>query len=429
MDKALTPYIQGGGAKRYASAVASNYGMDKAGAPGGGFQAMTQDMLTVLNDVPFTIPPYFALLARAMVTLEGIALVGNPDYAIVLETYPFIARKLLKEDRPEVQRALQEALYGARPGSGGELRGQRIASLLNSALGIIEKTGGGAVDLDKIPKSGVDAGTALRYLLTEDAKSLRELLEKEAVVAVDLVLRQTLRRALGSLNAAFEALTRPIPFASNFVVNPLDVPGPVPLPDRASLGAKGTPVDPNRWPVRLATPRAVIEALAPRLDRRDEVYLLSLSDLAGELLGADAAAVVNGDAASTDPLALPRLLLDAADSLGASGVAADGTRQLVTLLRIVVLGPAAFTPRTPAMVAPAADEAEGAGEDAGVDVMSDADAQMAYKGDPERAIDSLARAISELSDDERQLVDDIARRITDKALRTSAQRIALSGLA
>ena len=29
-----------------------------------GFQAMTQDALTVLNDVPFSIPPYFALLAR-----------------------------------------------------------------------------------------------------------------------------------------------------------------------------------------------------------------------------------------------------------------------------------------------------------------------------------------------------------------------------
>ena len=38
----------------------------------GGFQAMTQDALTVLNDVPFSIPPYFAILGRAIVTLEGI---------------------------------------------------------------------------------------------------------------------------------------------------------------------------------------------------------------------------------------------------------------------------------------------------------------------------------------------------------------------
>ena len=38
---------------------------------------MTQDMLTVLNDIPFSIPPYFALLARAVVTLEGIALTAG----------------------------------------------------------------------------------------------------------------------------------------------------------------------------------------------------------------------------------------------------------------------------------------------------------------------------------------------------------------
>ena len=34
-------------------------------------QAMTEDLLTVLNEIPFSIPPYFALLARAVVTLEG----------------------------------------------------------------------------------------------------------------------------------------------------------------------------------------------------------------------------------------------------------------------------------------------------------------------------------------------------------------------
>merc|ERR1712003_275087 len=80
----------------------------------GGFQAMTQDALTVLNDVPFSIPPYFAILGRAIVTLEGIALTGDPNYGIIMESYPFIARRLMSNDRPEVQRALQEVLYGGQ---------------------------------------------------------------------------------------------------------------------------------------------------------------------------------------------------------------------------------------------------------------------------------------------------------------------------
>lgn len=61
---------------------------------------MTKDALTVLNDVPFSIPPYFALIARAVVTLEGVALIGNPDYGLIMEAYPFVARKLLRLKPP-----------------------------------------------------------------------------------------------------------------------------------------------------------------------------------------------------------------------------------------------------------------------------------------------------------------------------------------
>ena len=81
MDKALTPYVKGGGAKRYEAELKNMYGMDGSmDSTVGGFQAMTQDMLTVLNDIPFSIPPYFALLARAVVTLEGIALTSGKGW-------------------------------------------------------------------------------------------------------------------------------------------------------------------------------------------------------------------------------------------------------------------------------------------------------------------------------------------------------------
>ena len=83
MDKALTPYIKGGGARRYEAELRRTYGMDGTAAGAvGGFQAMTQDALTVLNEVPFSIPPSFALLGRAVVTLEGLALMGDPDYQV-----------------------------------------------------------------------------------------------------------------------------------------------------------------------------------------------------------------------------------------------------------------------------------------------------------------------------------------------------------
>jgi aarF domain-containing kinase len=111
MDKALTPYVKGGGAVKYEAELKKTYGMDGSmSGTTGGFSKMTQDALTVLNDIPFSIPPYFALLGRAIVTLEGIALTGNPNYGIIMESYPFVARKLLSEDRPAIQKALQQVI-------------------------------------------------------------------------------------------------------------------------------------------------------------------------------------------------------------------------------------------------------------------------------------------------------------------------------
>jgi aarF domain-containing kinase len=156
---------------------------------------MTQDALTVLNDIPFSIPPYFALLARAIVTLEGVALTGNPNYGIIMESYPFVARKLLKEDRPEIQKALQQVLYapgGGADGGGGALRGTRLSVLLNSALGIVAKTSGAFVDLDSVPADGVSTIASVKFLLSDKARSLRALLVDEAALAGDVLLRQVL---------------------------------------------------------------------------------------------------------------------------------------------------------------------------------------------------------------------------------------------
>lgn len=135
MDKALTPYVKGGGAKKYEEELKKMYGVQDGSMSSAarGFQAMTQDALTVLNDVPFSIPPYFALLARAIVTLEGIALTGDPNYGIITEAYPFVARKLLREDRPEIQKALYEVLFVN--GTAGQMQINRLAVFLNSALG------------------------------------------------------------------------------------------------------------------------------------------------------------------------------------------------------------------------------------------------------------------------------------------------------
>jgi len=41
-------------------------------------QDLAADLAQITFDYPFSIPPYFALIIRAIGVLEGIALVGNP---------------------------------------------------------------------------------------------------------------------------------------------------------------------------------------------------------------------------------------------------------------------------------------------------------------------------------------------------------------
>jgi aarF domain-containing kinase len=53
-----------------------------------------------------------ALVIRAISVLEGIALVGNPSFAIIDEAYPYIARRLMTDRSPRLRAALRYMIYG-----------------------------------------------------------------------------------------------------------------------------------------------------------------------------------------------------------------------------------------------------------------------------------------------------------------------------
>ena len=42
---------------------------------------------------PFQVPDYFALLTRAMIVLEGIAVTGNPDFDLFASAYPYASKR------------------------------------------------------------------------------------------------------------------------------------------------------------------------------------------------------------------------------------------------------------------------------------------------------------------------------------------------
>lgn len=322
MDKALSPYVKGGGAKMYEQELRKIYGMEDntVASTARGFQAMTQDALTVLNDVPFSIPAYFAILGRAIVTLEGIALSGNENYGIIMESYPFIARKLLREDRPEVQRALMEVLYTG--GDGGSrssaLKFSRLIALLNSAVGERQLQNDGSstafVDLDAIPANGISFGDGLKVLLSKRAESLRSLLQPEIDSIVDILFRQIVRRGA---NEVMLALTPPrpptLPFLGNLFPPPPkidEIPLVIPLPPKNGNTGSSPPT------LGLLTITELVDYLAPKLNRDEEIYALSLADAAEEFFGESMGKLVRGD--SVVSVESAKLLLAAAQK-GALG--------------------------------------------------------------------------------------------------------------
>jgi aarF domain-containing kinase len=249
----------------------------------------------VLNDIPFSIPPYFAILGRAIVTLEGVALTGNPDYGIIMESYPFIARKLMQSDRPEIQAALQEVLYsgnGSTTGSNTGLKLSRLLALLNNAAGAIAtKEGAAFVDLDAVPKDGISFTDGLKFVLSDKAESLRNLLESEVDTIVDIVSRQIFRKGFSE---AIVRLTPPsppsLPFLGNFLP-PSPKLDELPLP----LLLPGTTAkDSNRPSIAILTLKDFTNAVAPRLSQEDEIFALGLSDAATEFFGEEIGNFVKG---------------------------------------------------------------------------------------------------------------------------------------
>jgi hypothetical protein len=377
MDKALSPYVKGGGAKKYEAELKRMYNMDGSMAStAGGFQAMTQDLLTVLNDIPFSIPPYFALLGRAVVTLEGIALLGNPDYRLVMEAYPFVARKLLKEDRPAAQRALQEVLYASTQGGGSILQGQRLAVMLNSAMGVVAKSEDVFVDLDTIPEDAATIDQSLKYLLQPQAASLLKLLEREAETAADLLLRQSLRKGV---TRVFAQLPKPpswLPFASS-LPDPQDISGPVLLP--VSGSATPSPV--------FASPRQVLDLAAPKLSREEEIFAISLGDLAAGLIGKDAATVLTGDA-FLEPEAIAAIFL---------GIVATGEL------------PIGSSPEVRQLAANARDSLRRVTPEG--------------ESDEEQSFEDLIEAVQKLEPQERQVLQDTTSRVVSRVYEKFCERL------
>jgi predicted unusual protein kinase regulating ubiquinone biosynthesis (AarF/ABC1/UbiB family) len=125
------------------------------------FKAITDRFSELMYAYPFRVPARFALIIRAVVSQEGLALRLDPSFKIINVAYPYVARRLLAGDTSEMREKLLEVLFDRE----GRLRIERLENL----LAVVEND---STSPNLLPV----AGAGLKLLLGPGGSSLRQRL-------------------------------------------------------------------------------------------------------------------------------------------------------------------------------------------------------------------------------------------------------------
>mmetsp|Transcript_53106 Transcript_53106/g.168549 ORF Transcript_53106/g.168549 Transcript_53106/m.168549 type:complete len:471 (-) Transcript_53106:207-1619(-) len=214
--------------------------LEGGGAKNFNFQELAADLAQITFDYPFRIPPYFALIIRAIGVLEGIALVGNPDFALVDEAYPYISKRLLTDDSPRLRQSLRYMVYGR----GKVFDAERLIDILEAFE-----------EFSKASKSaygnlGVPLPTAEHAAHSEDAAHSSK---DAAASAKKSKETQRLRGGIPGLVAV------PSPFGGSVLVPKDLVPAGFPTTSVSAAGGGGDMVDlPSPFGGTVQVPRALV---------------------------------------------------------------------------------------------------------------------------------------------------------------------------
>lgn len=123
------------------------------------FKTITDDFSELMYEYPFRVPAKFALIIRSLVTQEGLALSLNPDFKIVEVSFPYISRRLLTEESPEMRRRLLDVLF-----KDDRFQWERLQNMIAIARSDSQ--------FDLLPT----ASLGLQYLMSDEGQYLRRQL-------------------------------------------------------------------------------------------------------------------------------------------------------------------------------------------------------------------------------------------------------------
>jgi predicted unusual protein kinase regulating ubiquinone biosynthesis (AarF/ABC1/UbiB family) len=149
-------------------------------------KSITDQLSSLMYEYPFRVPAYYALIIRSLVTLEGIAIHIDPNFKVLSEAYPYVAKRLLTDTAPELRESLRDLLF-----KDGRFRWNRLENLLRNARNSQD------YDLNQV------LNQTLEFLASERGALIRNNLIDEIVKGVDALGRNALHNVTYALRDAF----------------------------------------------------------------------------------------------------------------------------------------------------------------------------------------------------------------------------------
>ena len=122
---------------------------------------VTDKFSKLMYSYPFRVPSRFALIIRAVVSQEGLALRLDPEFKILKIAYPYIAKKLLTDNSDEIVNILLEVVFDNE----GRIQIDKLESLLNTLFKDTEN-----INADLIPV----ANAGLKLFASEKGSEVRK---------------------------------------------------------------------------------------------------------------------------------------------------------------------------------------------------------------------------------------------------------------
>ncbi|XP_010913708.1 uncharacterized protein [Elaeis guineensis] len=92
------------------------------------FQGIMNQLYDVMYEFNFSLPPDYALVIRALGSLEGTAKALDPDFKVVESAYPFVIGRLLADPNPDMRKILRELIIR----NNGSIRWNRLERLVTA---------------------------------------------------------------------------------------------------------------------------------------------------------------------------------------------------------------------------------------------------------------------------------------------------------